>query len=71
MVITPRVQSGNDVFLDVSIERYSDGAFEVVSEPRLLVRDREAAEVQITSEEGDTFKLQVTPMVNPERVDRT
>ena len=61
--IKPVIQADGSVFLDSEIFYRRNGEYELVSQPRMTVRNATPAAFHVTSDNGSLVKLKVTPTI--------
>jgi transcriptional regulator with XRE-family HTH domain len=62
MTVLPTLQD-DQVFLTTRIYEYTNGDYALIGEPKLLVADRNMASVEITSDTGQRFRVEIRPEI--------
>jgi transcriptional regulator with XRE-family HTH domain len=63
LIITPTIQPNGNVLLTAKIYESKGTNFVLISEPKLATKDNEQAEIRLTSDGGNSFRVRITPAV--------
>jgi transcriptional regulator with XRE-family HTH domain len=61
LIVTPSVTADGNVALSIQVFEADGENFTLVSEPKLIAYDNQAAALNLTSKKGSVFKIAITP----------